>query len=69
MGLVFPTASITVTAGMGPGEGGLAGGLFVDFGGGPVAGWSLRHGFDSRRSSGSSTTRTVPWGWRIWSSR
>jgi hypothetical protein len=29
MGLVFPTASITVTAGMGPGDRGLAGGLFV----------------------------------------
>lgn len=29
MGLVFPTASVAVTAGMGPGERGLAGGLFV----------------------------------------
>jgi len=29
MGLVFPTASVSVTSGVGPGERGLAGGLFV----------------------------------------
>jgi MFS family permease len=29
MGLVFPTASVAVTSGVGPGERGLAGGLFV----------------------------------------
>jgi hypothetical protein len=29
MGLVFPTASVAVTAAMAPGERGLAGGLFV----------------------------------------
>src|SRR6202021_2420250 len=29
IGLVFPTASVAVTAGVGPGERGLAGGLFV----------------------------------------
>jgi MFS family permease len=29
MGLVFPTISVAVTAGVGPGERGLAGGLFV----------------------------------------
>jgi len=29
MGLVFPTVSVAVTAGVGPGERGLAGGLFV----------------------------------------
>ena len=29
MGLVFPTVSVAVTSGVGPGERGLAGGLFV----------------------------------------
>ena len=29
MGLTFPTASVAITAGVGPGERGLAGGLFV----------------------------------------